>query len=187
MIRFKSYMILFILYSSAKCGAQMRYTVNPSEYQVKATFLYNFARFVKWPDDRFADKNTPITIGIVGNDPFGIDIDKTVEGKRINGRRIEIRHSQNVNTLECYHILFIGVDEKGEMAEILNRVKDRSVFTVGESKGFLHAGGILNFIIKDNKVRFNINPDAADRSGLWISAQLRKLASLYSTQLPNGL
>jgi hypothetical protein len=181
-VRFKSYMILFILYSAANCGAQIRYTVNPSEYQVKAKFLYSFARFVKWPDDKFADKNTPITIAIVGNDPFGIDIDKTVEGKRINGRRIEIRHSQNVNIPECCHILFIGVDEEGEMAEILNRVKDKSVLTVGETEGFLQAGGILNFIIRDNKVHFNINPDAANRSGLWISAQLLKLASLYSTQ-----
>ena len=182
MDRFKHSVILLILICAANCCAQMGYTVNPSEYQVKAKFLYNFARFVTWPPGRFADKNTPITIAIIGNDPFGIDIDKTVEGKRIHGRGIEIRHSQNIDTLEFCHILYIGVDEKTQLKKVLTQVKDRSILTVGESAEFLQAGGIINFVLRDNKVRFEINLEMARRSRIWISAQLLKLASLYKTQ-----
>ena len=177
-IRFKFYMLILLLFTSVSTVAQMRYTANPSEYQVKASFLYNFARFIQWPDDRFSDENSPIRILIAGNDPFGIDIDKTVEGKRVNGRRIEIRRSQEINTLEFCHILFIKPDKKEEMVKILESVKNESILTVGETEGFLQAGGILNFIIRDNRVRFIINPEAASRSRIWVSAQLLKLASM---------
>jgi len=171
-----------MVYCTTQCYAQMGYTVNPSEYQVKAKFLYNFARFVQWPSDRFADNKTPITIAIIGNDPFGIDIDKTVEGKFVDGRTIKILHSRNMDTLDCCHILFINMDEEKQTAEILNHVKNQSVLTVGEKKGFLQLGGIINFIIRDNKVRFEINEKAAEQSGIWISAQLLKIASSYKTQ-----
>jgi hypothetical protein len=177
--------IIVLLYCAASCHAQMGFTVTPSEYQVKAKFLVNFARFVQWPNESFTDEQAPIIIGIYGNDPFGIDIDKTVEGKHIEGRELVIRRIQDIRALECCHILFVGSCEKRRTAHILNMLNEKRILTVGETDGFIQAGGIINFIIQTNKVRFEINPAAADRSGLWISSQLLKLA-LPSVSRPAG-
>ncbi len=78
------------------------------EYQIKASFLYNFTKFVEWPADRFADEGTPIIICVIGKDPFGTTLEDTVAGKIVKGRHIGIRRIDNVVDLDAYHVLFVG-------------------------------------------------------------------------------
>jgi hypothetical protein len=147
-----------------------------TEYQVKAAFLYNFAKFVEWPDDAFAKSGGTFIIGVVGDDPFGSDLDDVVSGKSIDGHRIEIRRFHNAGDLRTSHILFICRSERSQIGPILRRVGNAPTLTVADTDGFLGRGGMINFLIEDSKVRFEINPSPAHRAGLKISSKLLQLA-----------
>ena len=147
-----------------------------NEYEVKAAFLYNFAKFVEWPSNESADPNSPMIIGILGRDPFGGEIDRAIEGKSVNGHRLTIKRFSTLQAYDHCHILFVSSSEKGNLARILATVANHSVLTVSETDRFAHIGGIINFITIENRVRFEINQDAAGRAGLKISSKLLSLA-----------
>ena len=170
---------------------------NPSsrEYEVKAAFLYNLVKFVEWPQKRMSDPNEPITIGILGKDPFGKAFDpikdKPVEGRKIVVRRLrsfaEMKQGgepkaaekdveKEVQAWRRCHVMFICASEQKYLKEILDRVKEHPVLTVGDTKGFLESGGIINFVIEQEKVRFEISTAAAKLAGLKIRSQLLRLA-----------
>lgn len=151
---------------------------SPGEYQVKAAFLYNFAKFIDWPTNVSPDPNSPFILGIVGDDPFGSDLEQTINGKGINGRRLVIKRFKRGQALEFCHILFISSSEQGRLPQILGSLKGSSVLTVGEVEQFTRSGGIINFTLKDDKVRFEINLGAAERAGLRISSKLLKLGEV---------
>ncbi len=157
----------------------------PSEYQIKAAFLYNFAKFVEWPADTFADPHDPIVLGIVGEDPFGSVLDKIVLGKTVNGRGLMIKRLKPGPDLRKCHILFISSSEKKHLAPILESLQGSSVLTVGETDRFAQSGGVINFILEENKVRFEINSETAARARLKISSKLLALARIVANQ-PNG-
>ncbi len=146
-----------------------------TEAEVKAAFIYNFARFVEWPPQAFPSGDTPLTIGVVGGQPVADALDQLTRGKTIDGRRLSIRRV-SVDNLDGCQILFIGASEKGRTNEILDRLRDASVVTVGETSGFIQSGGIIGFVIENNRVAFEINAGAAKRKHLKISSQLLKLA-----------
>jgi len=157
------------------------------EYQLKAVFLYNFVKFVDWPIESFADADEPIIIGILGNDPFGVIIDQTIKDKTVKGRKMIVKRSENIEDLgspsarrgeekEVCHILFISSSEERHLPTIIETLKDSSVLTVGEMRQFAQRGGMINFVIKENKISFEINVDAAERAKLKISSKLLKLA-----------
>ena len=150
----------------------------PKEYQVKAAFLLNFSQYIEWPATAFPDASTPITIGVLGDDPFGAVLDKTVEGESVQGRKIVIKRSKQVGDLKECHLLFISKSEQGTLGDILKELKRTSVVTVGEVSKFTQRGGIINFYLDGNKVRFEINPNEAKRRGLKISSQLLKLGKV---------
>jgi len=146
------------------------------EYQVKAAFLYNFAKFVEWPQSKFAQTQSPLTIGILGDDPFGSNIDRVIQGQSAHNRPIVIKRLQTGdNATECA-IVFVSLSARKAFAGISDKLKSANVLTVGESKDFLDQGGIIRFTIEDRKVRFEINMDAAEAAQLKISSQLLKLA-----------
>jgi hypothetical protein len=153
----------------------------PSEYQVKAAFLYNFTKFVEWPDSAFAGSDSPFVIGIVGRDPFGSILDRTVEGKTVVGRNFVVRRYRTAADMQPCHLLFISESENGRLAKVLQRV-GRHTLTVGDVDKFLQRGGAVNFVIESNKVRFEINLDAADRAGLRISSKLLALARVVKSK-----
>ena len=159
---------LLLLTRNAAAGAV-------SEYQVKAAYLYNFAKFVTFPAQSFAADNTEFVIGVLGDDPFGQTLDQTVQGKLIGDRKIVIRRSNSIDDLKHCQIVFVCASRKKDVATVLTRFKGETVLTVGESDGFAGHGGVINFYVDDNKVRFEINPKAADRASLQISAQLLRL------------
>jgi len=147
------------------------------EYDLKAAFLFNFAHFVDWPATAFSDTNAPITIGVLGDDPFGPVLDELVEGETIKNRKLVIKRSQNLEDLKTCQVLFISKSESAHIEQILNALDNASIFTVGDIDGFARQGGVTNFFLQGNKVRFEINPQSARRKGLHISAQLLALGT----------
>ena len=150
--------------------------LDSNEYQIKAGFLLNFARFVEWPAEAFADDNAPIVIGLIGDDPFGGALDEIVSGKTINGRRLEIRRLKWGEDLKACHLLFVSTSEKKRVVQLIDALKGGSVLTVGEMAQFNQLGGIISFVMEANRVRFEINVPMADRARLRISSKLLALA-----------
>jgi hypothetical protein len=150
------------------------------EYVIKAAYIYNFAMFVEWPDKAFRRESSPIVIGIVGTDPFGAAIDQTVRDKKIDKRPLVVKRLQWDQEFEYCHILFITSSEKARFAELVQRVKNLPILVVTESPGFAERGSIINFIVEQNRVRCEINVDAAKRAHLNISSKLLGLAKVTS-------
>ena len=149
----------------------------PTEYQLKAAFLLNFAKFVEWPPAAFAEATSPIVLGVLGNNPFGDVLERTVQDKAINSRSVLVKpFRSSVESTNC-QILFISTSEKARLPEILASLRGASVLTVGEMDGFTEAGGIINFVRQGNKIRFQINESAAKKAGLKISSKLLSLAA----------
>jgi hypothetical protein len=147
-----------------------------SEYQVKAAFLYNFVKFVEWPIVMSESSQDPIVVGILGPDPFGPVLDRTFADKRVGGRRFELRRYRTVEELQVCHVLFISSALKRDWSKVLSVVRDAPVMTVSDGDGFVKSGGIIELLLEDNKIRFDINLNEAKKSRLKISAQLLQLA-----------
>lgn len=156
-------------------GQTSQATPSPDEYLVKAAFLYNFAKFVEWPADAFVDDHSPITLCILGQDPFGEALD-SIKNKTIRGRELMIKQHANIENLESCHMLFISQSEKNNLSRIFEKINGWNVLTLGDMENFTQDGGIINLITRENKIRFEININAAQHSNLKISSQLLKLA-----------
>lgn len=150
----------------------------PTEYEVKAAFLYNFTRFVEWPPDALRDTDEPFVIAVLGHDPFGPVLDGTVAGKTVAGHRIEVRRAARVDEVLDAQMVFIAASERASAPAILKALDRPGVLTVGDTEGFAGRGGTINFVLQERRVRFEINPASAEQAGLKMSSQLLKLATL---------
>jgi YfiR/HmsC-like len=150
----------------------------PTEYQLKAAFLFNFAKFVEWPPSSFASPQAPFSICILGADPFGQAIDDTLRGQMIGGRAVMVQRVQDATQLRHCQMAFISSSEKGHLQAILQSMRGTNVLLVGETPGFAADGGAIQFDMEDNRIRFSINPDAAERAGLRVSSKLLSLATI---------
>jgi hypothetical protein len=150
--------------------------VSLPEYQVKAAYLFNFLKFVEWPEHVFADSLAPIVIGIVGGDPFGSSLPEVVIGKTVQGRDLVIREYREGEDLRGAQILYINTSEKKHLRHILAGLRGASVLTVADMSGFVDEGGMIQFLSENNRVRFAINVDAARKAKLKISSRLLSLA-----------
>ena len=151
----------------------------PTEYQLKAAFLLNFAKFVEWPPAAFAKADAPIVLGILGENPFGDAIEQMVRDKTINNRPLVVKGFRSSAEATNCHILFIATSEKARLPEVLKSLSEAkaSVLTVGETDRFTESGGMINFVRQGNKIRFQINEAAAKSVGLKISSKLLSLAA----------
>ncbi len=147
-----------------------------SEYQVKAAFLFHFAQFVDWPPEAFKDADDPLTYCTIGEDPFGGALDQSLRGKTVGGRQLRIQHFKQPQEIRGCHILFIAAGEQRRLGAAMASVSGHPVLTVGESDHFVREGGIIGFCLQDNKIRFEINLEAAEKANLKISAKLLALA-----------
>ncbi len=147
------------------------------EYLVKAAFLYNFAKFVEWPDNAFTASSSPIKLFILGDNPFGETIE-SIRGKVVRGRKLVIKHISRTENLDGCHILFICSSEKDRLIQVLDIMKDSNVLTVGDMEDFARRGGIVELVNAGNKVKFKVNVGAAQKAGLKISSKLLKLAKI---------
>jgi YfiR/HmsC-like len=153
------------------------------EGQVKAAFLYNFAQFIQWPSQAFAERDTPFTICATG-DPFEGVLEKTVEGKRLNGRRMVVRRMTPTDNMQGCHLVYIGRLESRRTTEVIKATdhifaaEGVPILTVGDSEDFINAGGMIRFTEIGDRVRFEINPEAAERVSLRLSSRLLRLADV---------
>ena len=148
----------------------------PPEYEVKAAFLYNFTKFVEWPPEALA-AGDPVVVAVVGEDPFGRALERVFQGKTVQEHPVVIRRFEHLDDVQRCHVLFVAAPESGRTAAILKLLGAQPVLTVGDGDDFVRRGGIIAFGMEGNKVRFQINLDAAERVGLKISSQLAKLAT----------
>jgi len=146
------------------------------EYEVKAAFLYNFAKFVTWPEDAFAAGDAPFVFCIIGTDPFGESLEKVLAGRQAGGRKIVVRRGPDPESLGRCHIMFIGESEDTHVARHLRQASAQPVLTVGETQAFERAGGMIRLVVTEKRVRFEINAKAAEEARLKLSSQLLKLA-----------
>jgi hypothetical protein len=147
---------------------------SPSEYEVKAAYLYDFGKFVAWPAKVAASDDFPICV--LGQDPFGPTFDATIAGETINGKKVVVnRITKPQDALSC-RILFISASEESQLKEILATLDKTSVLTVSDISQFTRRGGMIQFVTDANRVRFEVNVTTAERSGLALSSQLLKVA-----------
>jgi len=151
---------------------------SPGEYQIKAAFVYNFAKFVEWPSNAFSDSGSPIVIGVVGDDPFGSSLDQVIKGKTANGRRLVIKRFPKIRDIQSCHILFISSSESSRLKKTLEAVKGSSVLTTSDIERFAQRGGIVGLTLDGSKIGIDINVDAAKRANLKVSSKLLKLARI---------
>jgi len=154
------------------------------EYQVKAAFLYNFAKFVDWPPETFAREGAPFVIGVLSNEPFSEVLEQVVRGKTVNGRSFDVRRLRDPAGAAACQMVFVGARETRLLAALLKAVRRTAVLTVGDGEAFTRQGGMMNFVVRDNRVRFEVNTDAAARSGLSISSKLLQLATIVRDVRP---
>src|SRR5258705_11226222 len=131
----------------------------PTEYQIKAAFIFNFAKFVEGPAAAFPKASSPIVVGVLGENPFHDALEKTIKNKTVDEHPVVIREFRAATDMTNCHILFISSSEKARLPQILKQLNGRSVLTIGEMPGFTEAGGIINFVLEGSKIRFQINND----------------------------
>jgi len=148
------------------------------EYQIKATFLFNFAQFIDWPPTAFVETNAPFRIGILGDDPFGNYLDEMVRGEKAGGRALVVQRCHVVGEATNCQVLFISRSEAGRIKEELDDLRGRNILTVGEVEGFCKGGGAIRFITEKNKIHFRISPEAVKQASLTASSKLLRLAEI---------
>jgi hypothetical protein len=144
------------------------------EYDVKAAFLYNFTKFVEWPASTLPDDT--LRLCVLGEDPFGKTL-QTVAGEEVAGRKLIVLSTEKLSDPTGCQVLFISRSERERMPQILSSLRGVPVLTVGDTRGFLEQGGIINFTFEGSKVRFEINQESAERAGIKISSKLLRLAT----------
>jgi YfiR/HmsC-like len=148
------------------------------EYQVKAAFLFNFAKFVEWPAQTFKSPTDPIAICVLGTNPFGHSLEDAVDGKSVEGRKFSVRQFNDPEQTAGCQILFVASRQKRPLSEAALL----GVLTIGESRGFAADGGVIEFRIDHGKVRFEINLIAAEQRKIRISSKLLSLALIVRAQ-----
>jgi hypothetical protein len=155
------------------------------EYEIKAAFLFNFARFVEWPPGVFSGPRDPIHLCLLGSVPLDEGLEQVVQGKTIGGRELQVEHLYEPALIKGCQILFVSGTQQQFEAELRNGGNSPGILTVGESDDFARAGGVINFVLQGKRINFEINVDAADRAGLKISSKLLSLARIVRDN-PSG-
>ena len=150
----------------------------PTEYQVKAAFLFNFAKFTEWPADSFANSESPFLVCVLGKDPFGRMLDDTLQGKTILEHPIVVDRLRDAAGARNCQLVFVGRSEAVRLTAVLEALRGSSALVVGETDGFARFGGAIELILEEDRVGFIINPDAAGRAGLRLSSKLLALAKI---------
>lgn len=165
------------------------------EYHVKAAFIHNFIKFIEWPEEKTEDTNEPIIIGVLGESPIYQSL-KKIKFKKIRKKEVEIKYFKSLTGLDLSesereqnselqkkleelgncHTLFVSKSEKNYFRKLTDLFEKNNVLTIDSHPEFLQSAGIINFVIKDNKVRFEVNTTAANRTKLEISSKLLRLA-----------
>jgi hypothetical protein len=148
----------------------------PTEYEVKAAYLYNFGKFVAWPSSEAAIKGESFEICVLGDDPFGAALDAAVTGSTINGKNVAIKRIVKAQEINGCRILFISSSESERLPGILNTLDKENILTVSDMPEFSQRGGMIQFVLEGKRVRFEVNLTNAEGAGLNLSSELLKVA-----------
>jgi hypothetical protein len=183
-LRWQTIAVSFVL---AVClVGRARAQSSPDEYRVKAAFLFNFGQFVEWPPDHAVGEAHPLTLCSAGDDRMRDALQSSVAGKQVNGNLVRVKFmSKGESALDC-HILFFAADDSKAVTTVLGDLKTAPVLTIGETPDFARQGGMIRFCLEGNKVRFEINPNAAERARLRISSKLLLLAKAIIGERKQG-
>jgi hypothetical protein len=146
------------------------------ESRVKAAFIYKFVDYVEWPDTAFAQPNTPVTIAVIGADTVAAELAQVVEGRKVNERAVIVKRLKPGESLSGVHILFVGSGAVAQPAPLLQAARPLSILTVTEAEGVLAQGSVINFIVVERRVRFEISRDSASKNKLRLSSRLLAVA-----------
>jgi hypothetical protein len=153
------------------------------EYQVKAAYLLNFTRYVEWP--RPLPPDASLVLCIMGDDPFGPALDQALAGRRSQGRAISLQRVRNERGAQGCHLVFLADGAWSRRRALIDNLTGSGILTVGDSDQFARSGGVIGFVISNETVRFVVNLNAMERSGLRISSRMLSLAmELQSTEGP---
>lgn len=161
-------LLIFLLIISSRLASPQS---QQDEYQLKAAFIFHFAQLVEWPGE-----GSNLVLCTLGDDPFHGELDDTVRGKQIGSRMLQVRHVRQLSEVHRCQLLFISKAEVRRIPAVLSELQHSPVLTVGETDGFLNAGGIIRFCLEGNKLRFEVNRSAAETAGLKVSSRLLVLA-----------
>ncbi len=174
-LRFFIIYVLLITLSSQP-GAYAQGSIS-AEYQIKAAFVYNFAKYVEWPDESHGHD---LTLCILGEGSICAAID-TIKGKFIRGKMLRVKRVKSIQDLKDCNILFIASSEKHNLPHLIDDLYGSSILTIGDTEGFAEQGVIINLYIENGKVRFKINIESARRANLKLSSMLLKLAEIVTS------
>lgn len=147
-----------------------------TEYNIKAAYLYNFGKFVRWPASVVATSNEPFQLCVLGKNPFGTSLDGTVKGEKIDGKSLAVRYMSSISEVSGCRILFISESERYRVESILAELGNRPILTVSDIPDFVDRGGDIEFLPVSEKIRFKVNLGSAEKSGLALSSDLLKVA-----------
>jgi hypothetical protein len=151
----------------------------PSEYQLKAAFLYNFTSFVEWPETTFPSPSAPLVITVLGRDPFGATLDELVKDKSVNGHQIEVHRAVPGTVLDGSHLLYICTSERNHVEATVAQVGGKPILTVTDLDPDDSPGVAISMSVGDNnRVKLTVDTGAAERAGLRISSRLLRLANI---------
>lgn len=167
-----------VVLAAALALAPVRAWPAPSEYQVKAVFLYNFSRFVEWPASAFPGANAPFVVGIFGHDPFGPDLDEIVHGETAAGRPLIVRRVHTAEEAAACQILFIHQSEDKHLAELISALDHNSTLTVSDIEGAAQRGVMIRLVTENGRVRMRVNVESARAAQLTISSNLLRSAEI---------
>jgi len=170
-----------LIITLANCFAARQPDASVDEYKVKAAFLFNFAKFVQWPPTAFQNATEPISICVLGENPFGRSLDETVAGRAVEGRSLTIRYISSVTQVAGCHILFVSSIENKLPFPMIEDIAMPGILTIGDSAVSGADSVVINFILEGGKVRFEINVEAAERQKIRISSRLLSLAHIVET------
>ena len=169
-----SYALALLVTALGTAGPTGKAVAAPNEYEVKAAFLYNFAKFTAWPSPSGQAEDV-FTICILGDDPFGPALD-LLKGKPVDGRPVEVHRLTEPAEIGRCRMAFVGPPHARDIGSLAEKLRDQPVLTIGDGPGFVRSGGMIGFVLSDGRVRFEISPGRISPTGLTVSSQLLKLA-----------
>jgi YfiR/HmsC-like len=177
--------VLGLFWALATPGMQAQ-SSQLSDYDVKAAYLFNFGRFIDWPANGDAAKSSFFAICILGRDPFGPNLDRMLSGQTVNGKKITVKRISSPHESEGCQVLFLSAEEAGQLKQIIAALDDHAVLTVSDMPQFSQQGGMIQFVLEQNRVRFEVNLTAAQRVGLAPSSELLKVATVVRREGRSG-
>ena len=175
------------LFASLSIGPYAYAQLAASEYEVKAAYLYNFGKFVVWPEKSAPRQGESFEICVLGEDPFGSALDSAVLGETIGGKGVAIKRISKPQDMGNCRVLFISTSEAAGLPEILATLDKASVLTVSDMPQFSQRGGMIEFVLDGNRVRFEVNVTNAEDAGLNLSAALLKVAVRVTRNAHSGM